>query len=274
MIRNLLFAVLLHLTNLLWAQPTGDFTIGFATQDTSLTQDSLHIYFYVPADYDGSTPYKLIIGNHGLGDPNNSMQIRDYLSSTGDSISALVMCPDPYLRNQRRSKLVLNIALDSVTQWFNLDTNEYYIAGYSAGSDVAAQYVLDNPKHKMKGLIWYAPGFFYQPELMALDIEIDPVTGETNMDLIQNQFNPIGWDGRPMHVHHLTHYDAATHGGECVVVLVSHQLHSKDHNGGLHFRNSSVYNKPRRLDRGLFDRQRKNIMLLLSQKLSSQKLSS
>jgi len=155
------------------AQQTGDFYIGFPSPDTLLTEDSVHLYFHVPASYQPGVPSKLIVGIHGLGNPQTPEQIRNYFSPTADSLSAIVVCPKPYITAQPlsidhpRSKLVINCAIDSVLQWYAIDTNEMYLAGYSAGSDIASRYTLEQPKYEMKGLIWYAPGFFYQPNLSA-----------------------------------------------------------------------------------------------------------
>ena len=156
------------------AQQTGDYTITIATTDPLLGGDSLDIYFHVPDTYNSSVPSKMILGFHGLGNPNNSDQIRNYLSPLGDSLNAVVVCPDPYLQDQPRSEIVLNLAYDSVMTWFNIDTNQIYITGYSAGSDVAAQYVFGEPTHRMKGFIWHSPGFFSSPDLSNPQ-EIPPV---------------------------------------------------------------------------------------------------
>ncbi|MDP6907907.1 MAG: T9SS type A sorting domain-containing protein [Flavobacteriales bacterium] len=156
------------------AQQTGDYTITIATSDPLLNGDSLDIYFHVPTTYNPSNPSKLIMGFHGLGNPDNSDQIRNYLSPVGDSINAIVMAPDPYLQDQPPSEVVLNLAYDSVLTWFNVDTNQIYLTGYSAGSDVAAQYFFGEPNHLMKGLIWHSPGFFFNPDLSDPH-EIPPV---------------------------------------------------------------------------------------------------
>ncbi len=163
-ILSLLFLNLLFST-FLFSQPTGDFVVSFPSTDPLLAGDTVQIHFHVPPTYDSLSPFKLILGLHGLGDPDNSEQIRDYLSPVGDSIDAIVMCPAPYLGDQPRSESVINTAIDSAQTWFNLDTDEMYIAGYSAGSDVAAQYALASPQYPMKGLIWYAPGFFTSPNM-------------------------------------------------------------------------------------------------------------
>ncbi|MDZ4845581.1 MAG: T9SS type A sorting domain-containing protein [Chitinophagales bacterium] len=159
-------------TSISTAQQTGDFYIGFPSPDSLLTEDSVHLYFHVPASYQQGVPSKLIVGIHGLGNPQTPEQIRNYFSPTADSLNTIVVCPKPYITqpvsiDHPRSKLVINIALDSVLQWYSIDTNELFIAGYSAGSDIASRYTLEQPKYRMKGLIWYAPGFFYQPNLSA-----------------------------------------------------------------------------------------------------------
>lgn len=156
------------------AQQTGDYTITIATSEPSLNGDSLDIYFHVPSTYNASVEHKMILGFHGLGNPDNSAQIRDYLAPLGDSLNAVVVCPDPYLQDQPLSEVVLNLAYDSVMTWFNIDTNQVYITGYSAGSDVAAQYFFGEPTHQMKGLIWHSPGFFFNPDLSNPQ-EIPPV---------------------------------------------------------------------------------------------------
>lgn len=169
-----LFLLFLLISGQLFAQQTGNIDWVFPSSDPLLNGDSIRIQYYVPADYDGTTPFKLLVGVHGLGDPQTPEEIRTYLSATGDSIDAIVMCPAPYLGDQPESEAVLNIALDSTFARFNLDPDESYIAGYSAGSDVAAQYVFQNPVHPMKGLIWYAPGFFANPN-MANALTFPPV---------------------------------------------------------------------------------------------------
>jgi len=169
------FTLLFALNSLgLMAQQTGDYTITIATSAPSLNGDSLDIYFHVPQTYNPASPAKMILGFHGLGNPDNSNDIRNYLSPLGDSLNAIVVCPDPYLQDQPRSEIVLNLAYDSVMAWFNIDTGQVYITGYSAGSDVAAQYFFGEPSHKMKGFIWHSPGFFFSPDLSNPQ-EIPPV---------------------------------------------------------------------------------------------------
>lgn len=170
----LLFAIALLAIDVALAQQLGDYTLTISTSDPSLNGDDLDIYFHVPSTYNSSIPSKMIMGFHGLGNPDNSDQIRNYLSPLGDTLNAVVVCPNPYLQDQPRSEVVLNLAYDSVLTWFNIDTNQVYLTGYSAGSDVAAQYFFGEPTHKMKGLIWHSPGFFFNPD-MSNPQEIPPV---------------------------------------------------------------------------------------------------
>lgn len=154
-----------------FAQPTGDFVRSFVLTSPDVAGDTLDIYFHIPSGFDFNQPAKMIIGQHGLGTPDNSMQIRQFLTPVGDSLNAIVMCPDPYLQDQPKSRASLNEALDSAFSWYsNINGNELYIAGYSAGSDVAAKYVLESPKYYMKGLIWHSPGFFANPSNSALNL--------------------------------------------------------------------------------------------------------
>ncbi len=161
---SLLTALLLFILKIN-AQQTGDFIIAFASNDTLLGNDSVRIHFHVPASYQPGAAAKLIVGLHGIGNPQTPEQIRNYLSETGDSIDAIIACPAPYLGNLLKTSVVINLTIDSVKAWYNMDTNSIYIAGYSAGSDMAAQYLLNEPAHRVKGLIWFAPGFFYEPNL-------------------------------------------------------------------------------------------------------------
>lgn len=159
----LFFLALFSLANA--TAQSGHLTRTIATSDPLLNGDSLSIYLHVPETYEAGVASRLIIGFHGLGDPNNSQQIRQYLTPVGDSINAIVMCPDPYLQDQPRSEAVLHIAYDSVMTWYDIDPEQVYITGYSAGSDVAARYVFGDPQYPMKGLIWHSPGFFFSPDL-------------------------------------------------------------------------------------------------------------
>jgi hypothetical protein len=172
-------------------------TRKIASTDAILNGDSITIYIYLPSNFDPSQSNKMIVGIHGLGNPDNSQQIRQYLSPLAETEGMILACPDPYLNDQPRSKTVLDEAIDSLINWYNVDENKKYIIGYSAGSDVAAKYVLELEKHKFKGLIWFAPGF-HSITTVPNQSEIPPVclcVGTSDFvslaqaNIIRNAFN-------------------------------------------------------------------------------------
>ena len=147
------------------AQTTGNITHTIATQNPELNGDSLTIYCYIPANYNPNQSTAAIIGLHGLGDPENSEQMRQYLTPLADSLNALLFCPNPYLQDQPRTTAVLNETFDFIEQNYTIDQNNLYLTGYSAGSDAAAQYAFSQPKHPVKALIWHSPGFYATPDM-------------------------------------------------------------------------------------------------------------
>ena len=149
---------------LLSAQPAQDLYLSFPATSPLLGTDSIKMWAHIPANYPLSGG-GLMIGLHGLGDPNSSPDIRTYLTATSDNYGLLLVCAEPYLGQENatliaKSKLVINETMDSVHAWYQTDLNQTYLCGYSAGSDVAAHYTLENPQYPVKGLIWFAPGFY------------------------------------------------------------------------------------------------------------------
>lgn len=196
--KNLLaFLCFLLLSSLLVAQGTF-LTKKIQSQDAILNGDSITIYVYIPTGVDtNAANNKMIVGIHGLGTPDNSVEIRQFLAPLGESENMIVACPDPYLNDQPRSKTVVDEAVDALINWYNIDENEKYIVGYSAGSDVAARYVLSLEKHTFKGLIWFAPGFYSITNVPNQDL-LPPVclcVGTSDFvslaqaNLIRNAFN-------------------------------------------------------------------------------------
>lgn len=186
---------------------TGNFERSFIANSTEISGDTLNIYFYIPTGFDFNQPATVIVGQHGLGTPDNSMQIRTFLTPVGDSMNAIVMCPDPYLQDQPRSRAALNEAIDSALTWYNINQSEMYIVGYSAGSDVAAQYVFETPEHPMKGLIWHSPGFFATPD-MNNQATFPPVClcwGSSDfVSILQNGTLDNTFSGSNVPYHHIT----------------------------------------------------------------------
>lgn len=145
-------------------QPAQDLYLSFPATTPILGTDSIKMWVHVPANYPASGG-GMMIGLHGLGDPNNSPDIRTYLTATSDNYSLLLVCAEPYLGQENatliaKSKAVINETMDSIRAWYQTDMSQTYLCGYSAGSDVAAHYTLEDPVYPVKGLIWFAPGFY------------------------------------------------------------------------------------------------------------------
>ncbi|MES2619621.1 MAG: T9SS type A sorting domain-containing protein [Bacteroidota bacterium] len=148
---------------LVQAQPAQDIYVSFPATTPLLGTDSIKIWFHIPANYPASGG-GVIVGLHGLGDPNSSPDIRTYLTATSDNYGLLLACAEPYLGQEdavklAKSKAVINETMDSVSAWYHTDLTQTYLCGYSAGSDVASHYTLEDPAYPVKGLIWFAPGF-------------------------------------------------------------------------------------------------------------------
>jgi len=158
------FLIVFLFPTCLFAQVAQDLYVEFPAQTTLLQPDTIKIWIHVPANYPSSGGGALL-GLHGLGDPNTSLDIRTYLTATSDSFGLLLICPEPYLGQENatllsKSKAVINETLDSIQVWNQINTNQIYICGYSAGSDASAHYTLENPKYPIQGFIWFAPGFY------------------------------------------------------------------------------------------------------------------
>src|SRR5688572_20590015 len=81
---------------MLCAQPAQDIYVSFTATTPSLGTDSIKIWVHVPANYPASGG-GVIVGLHGLGDPNSSPDIRTYLTATSDNYGLLLACAEPYL---------------------------------------------------------------------------------------------------------------------------------------------------------------------------------
>lgn len=158
------FLILCFLPFLSMTIKAQDVYLAFPAKSPVLGNDSVKIWMHIPANYPASGG-GVLLGLHGLGDPNNSSEIRNYLTETSDNYNLLLVCPEPYLGQERdslieKSKAVINETLDSIAAWYNTNQSQLYMCGYSAGSDVAAHYTLENPDNPVKGFIWYAPGYY------------------------------------------------------------------------------------------------------------------
>jgi predicted esterase len=134
----------------LTAQQTGSFnmTVNFGGNP------AWPISFYVPSNYNPSTPYKLIIGLHGLGD--NCQNYRNYLAQNVAGVpsspvyNAIVVAPS----NGDGSNTdfwtgpcdtsIISIAMNLAKSNYNIDPSKIYLQGISLGGRAALRYGLIN----------------------------------------------------------------------------------------------------------------------------------
>lgn len=101
-------------------------------------------------------------------------------------------------------------------------------------------------------------GYHVYFTLKTLDFDRENDEGDTNQQIMKKGYCPIGVDGKPMHYHHLTHYDLLTHQKPSLIVLITDNHHTT-HSGFLHFTRTTYLHLPRKpVDRNLFIGERKN----------------
>ena len=163
MYKTVLLSVLFLFSGLLaFSQPTGDFklSVDFDEIDYAFNRD---LYFHVPADYDASESYKLVVGFRG-GPHANAGQFRDQLSFLSDSIGAIILCPenkDHFWNEEGLTKQLFNYAVDTASSLYNIDTNFIYLTGLSYGGRHAVIVSMDTDAGeipKLRGVIPFAAG--------------------------------------------------------------------------------------------------------------------
>jgi hypothetical protein len=82
--------------------------------------------------------------------------------------------------------------------------------------------------------------------LKDIDADRTTITGETNLSLLSRGVAPIGPDGKPMNLHHLTRTQPG------ILILISESFHQK-HTHSLHLRSEKHMRQPKPLDRRDFN---------------------
>jgi len=140
------------------AQTTGSFetTISFMSAPRAVSM-------YVPTTYTSATPHKLMICLHGLGDTCTNYRTGLIVSAAwGTNIpNTIFMCPEAYNRNwdyfyPTGDEAIIQACIDSARAWYNIDTTEIVLQGFSLGGRAALRYGLDN-YNKFKGLLLNTP---------------------------------------------------------------------------------------------------------------------
>ncbi|MBI2270882.1 MAG: choice-of-anchor J domain-containing protein [Bacteroidetes bacterium] len=157
---KVLILSILFIQSLLTAQTTGSFTktVQFGGART--------LAYYVPTTYSSATKYKLVIGLHGSG--GNGTQYRNSIqanstASTSPLYNCIIVCPDGNQSTPDKNfyspwgyQEIIRVARDSTIKWYNIDTTNIYLNGFSLGGRSALKYGLDNYK-LFKGLFLWTP---------------------------------------------------------------------------------------------------------------------
>lgn len=157
----LLSSLFLFLTQLS-AQTTGAFqqTVTFTETDYSVTRT---LYYFVPADYDATEVYPLVVGFRG-GPHSNAGQFRDQLAFLADSIGAIILCPENsahFWNNEGETKQLFNYSVAHIITEYNINSDMIYLTGLSYGGRHAVIVAMDTDDGSipaLRGVIPFAAG--------------------------------------------------------------------------------------------------------------------
>ncbi len=141
------------------AQTTGSFntTIIFGGGDRTLS-------CYVPANYQASNKYRLIVALHGLGDNSSNYRnaLINSLSWPAAFANTIIVCPDggddrnKDFYTPAGDEKIIEAGIKYITENYTIDTTAIILQGFSLGGRSAMKYGLDNPT-KFKGLLLNTP---------------------------------------------------------------------------------------------------------------------
>lgn len=156
----LLFAIL-FIFRTANAQTLGSFNVFVDFQGSQRA-----LALYVPADYDSTKSYRLIIGLHGLGD--NANNYRDGLIKTNidwkkyfpNTIfvfpEAVATTSDFFAPEGSGAEQIIDVSAQYVMDRYNIDQDNVILQGFSLGGRAALRYGLEHYT-KFKGLILNTP---------------------------------------------------------------------------------------------------------------------
>ncbi len=168
MIKNLIsFVLILGFTNI-FAQQTGEFT-STVNWDNELGPQSVNMAVYVPANYNASNNYALIIGFHGQGDTgtghlNRSNSLKEWANDVADFGNVIVACPNfGYYNNNtvvwENNQGIIKAIRDLLAQTYNIDYGKVFSQGFSYGGKSAYIFGLDEADI-VAGILAYSPAFY------------------------------------------------------------------------------------------------------------------
>lgn len=136
------------------AQQTGAFTDSIMFNGANRG-----VSYYVPANYDSTKEYKLLVGLHGCF--NNGAGYRNTLQNLSDSLDGIVMCPDgPYdgtgwmLGTEAD---VIRNSIDSTRAVYSINDSCVYLTGFSCNGAVTYKEGLA-PVYPFAGIIPFNAG--------------------------------------------------------------------------------------------------------------------
>lgn len=145
------------------AQQTGLFHKDYSFSQSPFNGDSRRFSFYVPASYDSTKSYPLIIGLHACG--SNSNAFRSALRRTADSLDAIIACPDANgdaINNEYGGQEIklIEYLYDSVSTWYSINPLQVYLSGFSCNGREALFIALEGQTDiPFAGVLPYAGAF-------------------------------------------------------------------------------------------------------------------
>ncbi len=140
----------------LFGQTTGSFNIN-----VNMASGSRIIAFYVPADYDSTKKYSLMICLHGSDQP--AVDYRDNLCPYWEAFikNTIFACPEGGgesldFYNAKGDETIIDSAISYIKKNYSIDEKEIILEGFSLGGRAALKYGLENPE-KIKGLLLNTP---------------------------------------------------------------------------------------------------------------------
>ncbi|UTW64135.1 T9SS type A sorting domain-containing protein [bacterium SCSIO 12741] len=127
----------------LWGNAQQSVDQSFTFQGTSKKYS-----LYIPSGYQSSTPAKMMLGMHPFNTNRWDAEAwRDTLTDFAEANQLLLVCPDGGPDGNILDPIdtaFTSALLDSVHQWYSIDSQNQYIMGFSRGGQATYVYGLDN----------------------------------------------------------------------------------------------------------------------------------
>lgn len=122
-----------------------------AQRFTTQRETALDYWVYVPPEYDGETPYPLVMFLHGAGERGNLESVKKHglprLFAEGEDLPFIMVAPScPTVQWWLGLIPELNGLLDEVLANYNIDPNCVYLTGLSMGGNGAWHWAMHNPE--------------------------------------------------------------------------------------------------------------------------------